>query len=101
MTLERADRLLTLHCRAPISPNVGSTQPPAYRPPVDAPIYWLFGTVLTGWRDYPETESQNRLLLPFRKLLHRHRGASLQVHGQANTQIKHARAVCRRAFSKG
>src|SRR5215469_5020988 len=62
-------------------------------PSVNTPINHLRGTVLPGRHDHSDARTDDGLLLPLRKLIHRHGPASLQVHGEAETKIEQTRAI--------
>src|SRR5580704_9687706 len=57
-------------------------------PAVNAPVNELRGIILTGRRDYLQTDAQQHLLVPFHVRLRGHCWTALEIHGEPGREIQ-------------
>src|SRR5271169_4089764 len=79
----------------PMAPALGISKLRFESPPIAAPVDQFRAAVLSRGRNHLQTQSQQPLLLPLRKLFRLHRRAAHQVHGKAKVGIQQARTVYR------
>src|SRR5271167_4003743 len=79
----------------PMAPALGIANFRFESPPISAPVDELRAAVLASGRNHLQTQSQQPLLLPLRKLFRLHRRAAHQVHGKAKAGIQQTRTVDR------